>query len=157
MLLFVWFSGAMIALMLIGAALRRRRPRVLWRRALFYASMTFFAVLSVISWRASSASASELDPARVEVGKQLFDQHGCSSCHSVGKGLVFGPDLMGVGEKYPRTVLMTWMMDSDEIYRQFGRRPLASGSPDMPSLGVPEADARNIAEYLMSLHEEAPR
>ena len=147
----LWFSGALIALMLLTAAMRRHRPHVLWRRMAFYASLTFFSAVLIESWRVSGVSATVIDPVRVEAGKKLFARYGCASCHSLGKGLVFGPDLEHVSQRYSRVVIAQWMMSSDEIYRQFGRRPLASGNPDMPNLGVPEADARLIADYLASL------
>ncbi len=154
MLLWLWFSGVTIAILLLTAAYRRHRQRRLWRTMLFYASLTFFSFVFLVSWRDSRASATTIDPVKAEAGKQLFASYECSSCHSLGKGLVFGPDLLEVAQKYDRDVIELWMTNSDEIYKEFGRRPLAAGNPDMPNLGVPEADARLVSEYLMSLHQE---
>lgn len=154
MFLLVGFSGIVIALMLLAAALRRHRPRVMWRRMVFYPTLALFIALFAVSWRVSRAAAAPVDMARAEAGKKLFDEHGCASCHSLGKGLVFGPDLLHVGDKYSRDVIAQFMMNSDVVYKDFGRRPLAAGNPDMPNLGVPEADARRITEYLLSLRQE---
>lgn len=151
MLILAGFSLLVMATMLAAAVARRHRPRVMWRRALFYVTFALFAALLVVSWRVSSAARAPVDIVRAEAGKKLFEEHGCTSCHSIGKGLVFGPDLEHVGEKYSRDVIAMFMMDSDQVYKEFGRRPLAAGNPDMPNLGVPEADARLITEYLMSL------
>jgi mono/diheme cytochrome c family protein len=157
MLVLLSFSSVVIACLLLRAAYVRHRPRRLWRTIVFYSCLTFFSLVFLVSWRGSRASAAEIDPVRAEAGKELFVSSGCSSCHSLGQGLVLGPDLLDVSEKYSRDVLVLWMTNSDEIYRYFGRRPLAAGNPDMPNLGLPEPDARLVAEYLVSLEQHRSR
>lgn len=155
MLIFLWSSGVALAGLLLVGFLRRHRRHALWSRVVFYASLAFFVALFGTSWQVTRAASAPVDPARAEAGRQLFEASGCSSCHSLGQGLVFGPDLQHAADKYGRNVLALWMIDSNQIYRQFGRRPLAAGNPEMPSLGVPEADARLIAEYLMQVAQQA--
>jgi mono/diheme cytochrome c family protein len=155
MLIFLWSSGLAIAVLLTVGVLRRHRRVPLWRHVLFYAALACLVALFGTSWQVTRAASAPVDPARAEAGRQLFEASGCSSCHSLGQGLVFGPDLLHAADKYGRNVLVMWMVDSNEIYRQFGRRPLAAGNPEMPSLGLPEADARLIAEYLMHVAQQA--
>jgi cytochrome c len=91
------------------------------------------------------------DPAR---GKEAIRQKGCPTCHIVpglaeAKGLV-GPPLdhfasrVYVGGVVPNTPdnLVAWIMDPPAI------DPLSA----MPATGVSEAEARDIAAYLYTLH-----
>ena len=91
------------------------------------------------------------DPAR---GKEMTRQKGCPTCHIIpgiaeAKGLV-GPPLghfasrIYVGGVVPNTPdnLVAWIMDPPKIH------PLSA----MPATGVSEAEARDIAAYLYTLH-----
>jgi len=91
------------------------------------------------------------DPAR---GKEMTRQKGCPTCHTIpgiaeAEGLV-GPPLdhfasrIYVGGVVPNTPdnLVAWIMDPPKI------DPLTA----MPPTGVSEAEARDIAAYLYTLH-----
>ena len=57
------------------------------------------------------AAAMPGDPAR---GKAIFQQEtiACASCHSIGEGsLRAGPDLLGIGDKYPRAELIRAVLE----------------------------------------------
>lgn len=87
-------------------------------------------------------------------GRQLIPQYGCGACHAIpgidgARGQV-GPPLNGIADRaYLAGVLsntpdnmVTWIMHPQQI---------APGSA-MLELGVSEADARDIAAYLYTLH-----
>jgi mono/diheme cytochrome c family protein len=75
-------------------------------------------------------------------GKQLFVEHGCYGCHTVGNmGTPIGPDLTGVGSRHPQAYLERWVRDPSS------QKPTAH----MPRLELSEAEVRALAAYLASL------
>jgi cytochrome c2 len=91
------------------------------------------------------------DPGR---GAKLIVQYSCSACHTVpgirrargrvGPPLDFFAERTYIGGDLPNTpdTLVRWIMDAP------GLIPATA----MPRLGVSEADARDIAAYLYTLH-----
>lgn len=86
-------------------------------------------------------------------GESLFRKL-CSSCHTVGVGTRIGPDLRDVHERRSEQWLVQFIMtpekmlsdkdpDAVALNRQF---PVAV----MPSLGLTQADARDVVAYLKS-------
>ena len=55
-------------------------------------------LLSVLLWSAPTRAEPE-DPARVEQGRQLIDQHGCLACHSLDGSTAPGPTLQGIVDR----------------------------------------------------------
>ena len=49
-----------------------------------------------------------------ENGKKLF-KNNCTSCHSIGKGKLIGPDLYGVNERRETEWLISWIRNSKEM------------------------------------------
>jgi mono/diheme cytochrome c family protein len=98
----------------------------------------------------NDAPAAQPTPARSRV---LLAQYGCQSCHRiegiVGPDSLVGPPLADWSrQKYiagvlPNTAdnLVRWLMDPQSV----------SAQTLMPDLGVPEAHAREMAAYLLSL------
>jgi cytochrome c oxidase subunit II len=75
-------------------------------------------------------------------GKQLFMDHGCYGCHTVGAtGTSIGPDLTRVGAKYDRAHLTEWLRDPAK------QKPTAH----MPKIAMGEHDVQALAAYLASL------
>jgi protein SCO1/2 len=83
-------------------------------------------------------------------GQYLFSTR-CAACHSVGSGDGIGPDLAGVTRSRDRGWLTRFIAAPDRV--------LAAGDPiakelfarykvNMPNLGLGEADAEAIIEYL---------
>jgi len=54
-----------------------------------------------------AATASPADPQTL-AGKTLFDSR-CVACHSIGKGRVVGPDLLGVTERRDERWITSWL------------------------------------------------
>ena len=90
------------------------------------------------------------DPA---AGARAIDAYGCGACHTIpgirSADSLVGPPLTGWGERtfIAGTLandvenLVTWLQDPDEV------RPGTA----MPDLGITDADARDIAAYLLDL------
>jgi cytochrome c oxidase subunit 2 len=75
-------------------------------------------------------------------GKQLFMDHGCYGCHTVGAtGTSIGPDLTRVGAKYNMAYLTEWLRDPAK------QKP----SAHMPKIAMGERDVQALAAYLASL------
>ena len=51
-----------------------------------------------------------------ENGQKLFKSN-CTSCHSIGKGKLIGPDLAGVNERRDEEWLISWIRNSQEMIK----------------------------------------
>jgi len=84
-------------------------------------------------------------------GKTSY-QAKCASCHTIGGGLLVGPDLKGVISRRDRSWLIRWIQEPDKM--------LAEGDPiatqqlkmaaAMPNLGISETEAKEILAYIES-------
>ncbi|MCH7905519.1 MAG: cytochrome b N-terminal domain-containing protein [Armatimonadetes bacterium] len=83
-----------------------------------------------------------------ETGRAVFETGPCMNCHSVGDegGSTFGPNLAGVGNKYPDP---DWLME-------MLKDPASKGKVGMPSFDeLGDEKLRALAEYLRSLKASA--
>ena len=81
-------------------------------------SPLFGALLTVLVITLSSnlfISASRGDQAEVEQGKKVFQERGCTACHSIGKGKITGPDLLGVTQRRDEEWLKKWLKSPDTM------------------------------------------
>lgn len=86
-----------------------------------------------------------------EEGEQIFQQK-CAACHTVGKGVLVGPDLQGVTERRDLDWLQRWIAGPDKM--------LAAGDPTatellkeynnipMPNLGLSQGEVASLIAYL---------
>ncbi len=81
-------------------------------------------------------------------GRDAMNKLGCGDCHSVGGGVVVGPDLRPAATKYDHETLVQWIENPNTIYAARHRRPLNDGFSEMPHLDVTEEQAEAIAAYL---------
>ncbi|MCC6312850.1 MAG: cytochrome c [Thermomicrobiales bacterium] len=107
-------------------------------------------VLAVQSGSASDAPHEIAQADAVTEGKQLFQQY-CVGCHTIGGGVLVGPDLQGVTERRDRNWLISWIENPEKVR--------ASGDPiakeldaqfpvPMPNLGLTRAQVEQIVDYL---------
>ncbi|MBV7486858.1 cytochrome c family protein [Bordetella sp. BOR01] len=102
---------------------------------------------------APPAQASALPGADIERGRKRITDHGCVSCHAIpgvrGPSARVGPSLQhlasraylgGVMANTPGN-LVRWLRDP----------PAIAPHTAMPNMGLSEADARDIAAYLLTL------
>lgn len=94
-------------------------------------------------------------------GENLFKTT-CAACHTIGKGLLVGPDLKNTNEKYPEEWLLKWIKSSqtmvkegDEtavaLFEKYNKVPM----PDNPSFT--DEDIKEILAYIKTKSEEQPQ
>ncbi len=81
-------------------------------------------------------------------GEQMFVGNRCANCHTIGRGTFVGPDLSGVHKKYTKDEIISWMVNSQDIYKQRNKMPLNEGFPPMPPMNIPPEQAQQIYDYL---------
>lgn len=84
-------------------------------------------------------------------GEELFIQNRCVRCHTIGRGRFVGPDLYGVNNRYSNEEILLWIQDPQQIYQSKGKMPYNEGYPPMPPMNIPEAQAKAIKDYILSV------
>jgi cytochrome c oxidase assembly factor CtaG len=87
------------------------------------------------------------------IGKQVIQQYGCASCHTIpgipGAHALVGPSLEHIASRmYIAGVLSN---TPENMLRWLQNPPAVDPLTAMPNLGVTEADARDMAGYLYTL------
>ena len=76
----------------------------------------------------------------------------CSSCHTVGKGDLVGPDLSGVTGRRARDWLTTFITTPDKVFARKDPAAMAMlkkyRGVQMPNLGLSELDAADVLAYI---------
>jgi len=114
------------------------------------------ALLGLGACKTSEKPRREVAGGNAELGRQAIQKYGCGTCHTIpgvegaaGKqaqillGFADRGDIAGMTSNLPEN-LVKWIQRPQDIH------PRAK----MPSLGVPEKDARDIAAYLYTLKAE---
>jgi mono/diheme cytochrome c family protein len=89
------------------------------------------------------------DQADVEKGQKLFQEKGCVACHSIGKGKITGPDLLGVTERRDKEWIRKWlkspetMLMTDPVAKQL----LQEYMVPMPNQGLNDEEIEIIINY----------
>ncbi len=98
-------------------------------------------------------------PQPVKDGQTVFQQK-CSSCHTIGGGKTAGPDLKGVTANRDRAWLKNFIMAPDRLIAQ--KDPVALqllqeyNNVPMPNMGVSDADASAVLDYIEAQSGAAP-
>lgn len=87
-------------------------------------------------------------------GSDLFIQYSCDRCHTLGRGVFVGPDLLNVEKRYSRGDIVQWITDPGTIYRNYDKMPVNEGFPPMPPMDVPDYEAELIADYITGFDVE---
>lgn len=106
---------------------------------LFIFSFYMFVPLSV------AQSGNEVQ----EKGQKVFKDKGCVACHSIGKGKVVGPDLLGVTQRRKAEWIKKWIMSPDTmVYTDpTAKELLKVYMVPMPNLGLTSEEADILIEY----------
>ena len=150
MTIFLWFL-IVVDLTLIILTRRKRGFLRVSRFAALYPLLLLVCFVLLARWQLHSAVPT--DAVTVAKGKHLFENN-CQGCHSLGNGRRIGPDLKYAGDRYDSAVLSLWMMNSDMVYQDYGRRPLSQSYPPMPKLDIDKKNADAIAAYLVSISQK---
>lgn len=89
----------------------------------------------------------------IEPGERLYLKVGCTSCHTIGKGKLIGPDLAGVLQRRERGWLRRWLKDPPSMLAtdEQARKLLEEYQTPMPSYGLTEKEVEMLIQYLEKL------
>lgn len=94
-------------------------------------------------------SFSYADQAEAEKGKKLFQERGCAACHSIGKGKIAGPDLLGVTQRREEEWLKKWLKSPDTMIMTdpIAKEMLGVYMVPMPNLGLSDEEIEALIDY----------
>lgn len=90
-------------------------------------------------------------------GQKLFATKGCVSCHSIGKGRVVGPDLLGVTHRAEPEWVQRFVADPPAMLESDPRAKelLATYLVKMPQLHLKPDEIRALMEYFRQRDQAA--
>jgi protein SCO1/2 len=99
----------------------------------------------------ATKSSFSVDEALAKKGKGLWMNRGCAACHSIGKGMMAGPDVAGVTERREVTWLQKWLMNTTEM---LASDPIAqellkeARGVKMPNLKLSQVEADALIHFM---------
>lgn len=114
-------------------------------------SLSGIGVTVILAIAAPAILAGQTEPGRQ--GQTVFEGK-CAACHSLGNDRTVGPGLEGISERRDRGWLKSFIIAPDRMLA--GGDPIASEllaeyQVPMPNLGVSEAEAESILDYLAAV------
>lgn len=91
-----------------------------------------------------------------ETGEEIFQSKGCIACHTIGKGKLAGPDLLGVTERREEEWLRNWlknpetMLLSDPIAQEL----LKEYFVPMPNQDLSDEQVEILIEYFEEMDKQ---
>ncbi len=91
-------------------------------------------------------------------GEKIFLTAGCTSCHTVGKGKIIGPDLAGIAQRRSADWLRRWLADPPGMIATDpdARKLFEEHLVPMPSPGLTKGDIEHLIDFLKTLPPAAP-
>ncbi|MEM4408735.1 MAG: cytochrome c [Candidatus Caldarchaeum sp.] len=110
-------------------------------------SLAFLLAYFPLSGHAKESNINEELAAK---GEKLFSERGCVGCHTIGKGKLVGPDLIGVTEIRDAEWLKKMIVSPDKMILTdpIAKELLKEYLVPMPNQGVTEEEAKALIEYL---------
>ena len=95
------------------------------------------------------SSAAGADEEIVQKGQAVYNEKGCVACHSIGKGKITGPDLLGVTQRREEEWLRKWLKSPDTmIYTDpIAKEMLKEYLVPMPNQGLSDEEIDILVEY----------
>ncbi len=110
-------------------------------------------VLSALGLLLLAASLASAQDAAVTRGEKLFKPY-CAACHSIGAGVVVGPDLKGVTERRKEDWLKSFISNPGRMLREKDPTTVELVAKFdgyvMPTLGLSERNVSDLISYLGS-------
>jgi mono/diheme cytochrome c family protein len=91
-------------------------------------------------------------------GAKAFEAKGCAACHSVGKGTVVGPDLLGVTHRVEPDWLSGWLKNPEPYLEkdEYAKGMLTKYLVKMPNLNLSDDEIRSLSEFFRQ-NDAAPQ
>ena len=107
------------------------------------------AIIIVLLSFNSFIPVSRGDQGEAERGKKLFQERGCAACHSIGKGKITGPDLLGVTKRRDEEWLKKWLKSPDTMIMTdpIAKEMLGVYMVPMPNLGLNDEEIDVLIDY----------
>jgi mono/diheme cytochrome c family protein len=102
------------------------------------------------------AAESDADEEAAIRGQKLFQDKGCSACHSFGQRAT-GPDLAGVSERRTAKWIQNQILHPEKMTKEdpIARQLFAQFALQMPNQGLTETEARALIEFFKHRDHEA--
>lgn len=103
--------------------------------------LTFLTAISIIFGFGVKASS--------ENGENLFNTKGCVACHTIGKGKLTGPDLLGVTKRRNEEWIKKWLKSPDTMVLSdpIAKELLKEYFVPMPNLGLNDNEIESLIEF----------
>jgi cytochrome c2 len=93
-------------------------------------------------------------------GQQLFRTN-CAACHSIGKGKLTGPDLMGVDSRYDETWMLKWIKSSQSLVKAKDEKAVKLFNNNnkivMPDQSLKEDEIKAVLAYIKTTGDEVAK
>ncbi len=99
----------------------------------------------------AQAQGMTVDANLAKRGKTLWQNRGCSGCHSIGKGRMAGPDLLGVTDRRDAAWLRRWLKETDVMLANdsTAQAMLAEAKGvKMPNMKLSDPDIEALLNYI---------
>ena len=109
----------------------------------------FLTVLITVLGFGMFALDSRGDQGQPEKGQKMFQTKGCVACHSIGKGKIVGPDLLGVTKIRDKKWLKEWIKSPDTMVMTDpeAKKLLQEYMTPMPNLGLSDQEIDVLIEF----------
>ena len=99
---------------------------------------------------AQTTNKPSINKASAAEGKEVFLSKGCNACHTIGKGKLVGPDLLGVTKIREEDWLFKWLKDPDGMLKSdpIAKEMLKEFFVPMPNQGLTDGEINSIISYL---------
>ena len=99
-------------------------------------------------WDLAAYVRSVFEP--ISPGEKLYLTSGCSACHTLGRGKLVGPDLVGVRTRHDRAWMREWLADPPGMLARdpATRKQFQHYTVQMPMLKLTPGDVDLLIDYL---------
>ncbi|MEK7777900.1 MAG: cytochrome c [Chloroflexota bacterium] len=133
-----------------------KNPRRIWSAGRWFVVLL---VLSVLASLLASQGFAAPPAQSADEGMRLFQEKGCSACHTIGQGDRLGPDLKGVTDQRDTVWLTRWLLATDKVLAE--KDPIATellkkyNNVPMPNIGLTADQVASLLAYLETTGNQA--